>query len=125
PPRPTTPPPNGRRGAQPGLPGGGGTVPAYPAAARRAGLDFLVFLEDFAQLDAGELEQLKAACRQYSDSQLTLYPGYRIDTNTGNHLFLFGTGVVMPPSTVLTQPDRKRFMLQGETAPGVYGITPT
>jgi len=112
-------------GAQTSLTGGSGTVADYAAAARRAGLDFLVFLEDFAQLDATKLEQLKAACRQYSDSQLTLYPGYRIDTNIGNHLFLFGTGVVMPPSTVLTQPDRKRFMLQGETAPGVYGITPT
>ena len=102
-----------------------GTVAQYAAAASQAGLDFLVFLEDFAQLDAAELDQLKADCRQYSDAQLTLYPGYRLDNNIGNHMFLFGAGVVMPPAPVLTGPGQKTFMLQGETSPGVFGSTPT
>src|SRR5262249_23309917 len=75
--------------------------------------------------DAGKLSQLATACRQYSDGHLTLYPGYRIDNNIGNHMFLFGTGVVMPLLQVLTPPARKTFMLQGETAPGIFGLTPT
>src|SRR5262245_20986962 len=77
-------------GAQTSISGGSGSVAQYAAAAKQAGLDFLVFLEDFARLDATKLEQLKSECRQYSDGQLTLYPGYRIDNNIGNHLFLFG-----------------------------------
>ena len=112
-------------GAQTSLSGGTGSVAEYAAAARQAGLDFLVFLEDFARLDAAALDQLKAECRQHSDGRLTLYAGYRIDTNIGNHLFLFGDGAIMPPSTVLTGADRKTFMLQGETSPGVFGMTPT
>jgi hypothetical protein len=112
-------------GAQTSASGGSGTVAQYAAAAKQAGLDFLVFLEDFARLDAAELDQLKAECRQYSDDTLTLYPGYRIDNNIGNHMFLFGDGAIMPPAQVLTGPDQKTFMLQGETSPGVFGITPT
>lgn len=112
-------------GAQTKLSGGQGTVAEYADAARRAGLDFLVFLEDFAKLDERELAQLKADCAAQSDDSLTLYPGYRIDNNIGNHMFLFGPGVIAPPARLLTGPQKKTFMLQGETAPGVFGPTPT
>src|SRR4030095_12752744 len=100
-------------GAQTSLSGGTGSVSEYAAAAKQAGLYFLVFLEDSARLDAAKLEQLKSECRQYSDGQLILYPGYRIDNNIGNHLFLFGDGAIIPPSNVLTGTDKKTFMLQG------------
>src|SRR5262249_26049753 len=63
-------------GAQTRLSGGQGTVADYAAAARQAGLDFVVFLEDFAALDATGLAQLKAECTQQSGAYLTLYPGY-------------------------------------------------
>jgi len=112
-------------GAQTQLSGGQGTVADYAAAARQAGLDFLVFLEDFANLSPSELTQLKAECAAHSDAALTLYPGYRIDNNIGNHMFLFGPGVVAPPPQLLTGPQRKTFMLQGETAPGVFGPMPS
>jgi len=112
-------------GAQTSLTGGTGTVADWANAARAAGLDFLVFLEDFTQLDATKLAQLNAACQQNSDGQLTLYPGYRLDNNIGNHMFLFGNNLALPPAQVLTKPDQQRFMLQGETAPGVFGVTPT
>ena len=111
-------------GAQTSLSGGQGTVADYAAAAKQAGLDFVVFLEDFANLDAPKLAQLKADCTHYSDGELTLLPGYRIDANIGNHLFLFGPGVVSPPARLLTGARGKTFMLQGETAPGVFGPTP-
>lgn len=112
-------------GAQTRLSGGQGTVADYADAARRAGLDFLVFLEDFDKLDERELAQLKADCAAHSDDSLTLYPGYRIDNNIGNHMFLFGPGVIAPPAQLLTGPHKKAFMLQGETAPGVFGPMPT
>src|SRR4029453_6198420 len=73
-------------GAQTRLSGGQGTVADYAEAARQAGLDFLVFLEDFARLDATGLAQLKSECAKHSDAKLPLYPGYRIDNNIGNHM---------------------------------------
>src|SRR5262249_18409745 len=111
-------------GAQTRLSGGQGTVADYAAAARQAGLDFVGFLEDFAAPDATRLAQLKTDCTQQSDAYLTLYPGYRIDNNIGNHMFLFGPGVVAPPRALLTGPNAKTFMLQGETSPGVFGPAP-
>ena len=111
-------------GAQTSRSGGQGTVADYAAAARAAGLDFLVFLEDFSNLDAAKLDELKADCAQSSDARLTLYAGYRMDNNIGNHMFLFGPGVVVPPSRVLTGANQKTLMLQGETAPGVFGVAP-
>src|SRR5262245_481274 len=112
-------------GAQSSLSGGQGTVAEYADAARAAGLDFLVFLEDFANLSERELEQLKADCKAHSDASLTLYPGYWIDNNIGNHMFLFGPGVIAPPPQLLTGPQKKTFMLQGEIAPGVFGNMPS
>jgi len=111
-------------GAQTSLSGGQGTVADYAKAARAAGLNFLVFLEDFTSLDAARLAQLKSDCTQNSDAQLTLYAGYRMDNNIGNHMFLFGPGAALPPSRLLTGASHKTFMLQGETAPGVFGVTP-
>src|SRR5262249_19630242 len=49
-------------GAQTALSGGHGSVADHAAAAKQAGLDFLVILEDFAALDAAKLAQLKADC---------------------------------------------------------------
>jgi hypothetical protein len=111
-------------GAQTSLSGGAGSVADYAAAAKEAGLDFLVFLEDMAQLDDAKLSQLEADCQRYSDATVTLYPGYRMETNIGNHMFAFGRGVVLPPARLLTGPNQTTFMLQGETAPGVFGRTP-
>jgi len=111
-------------GAQTRASDGQGTVADYADAARQAGLDFVVFLENFAALDAAGLAQLKADCAAHSDAQLTLYPGYRIDNNIGNHMFLFGPGVVAPPPALLTGPNKTTFMLQGESSPGVFGPTP-
>jgi hypothetical protein len=112
-------------GAQTRLSGGQGTVAEYANAARQAGLDFLVFLEDFNNLTDQELNQLKADCAANSDASLTLYAGYRLDNNIGNHMFLFGPGVVAPPGQLLTGPHKKTFMLQGESSPGVFGATPS
>ena len=111
-------------GVQTALSSGRGTVADYAAAAKQAGLDFLVFLEDFSALDADKLAHLKSDCQQYSSDAVTLFPGYRIDNNIGNHMFVFGPGTVMPPDRLRTGPGHKTFMVQGETSPGVFGSTP-
>jgi hypothetical protein len=88
-------------GAQTALGSGNGTVTDYAAAAREAGLDFVVFLEDFASLTAAKLETLKQQCRSLSGPDLQLYPGYRLETNTENRIFLFGREVALPPPELL------------------------
>jgi len=91
----------GLLGARSALGSGKGSVAEYAAAAKAAGLDFLVFLEDSRSLTPARLDRLKAECREHSDASLRLLPGYVIDDNIGSHLFLFGDSVVLPPEEVL------------------------
>ena len=107
-------------GAQTMLSGGKGNVKDYAKAARQAGLDFVVFLEDFAKLDEEELQKLKDDCERYSDGEIMLYPGYRIKVNTGNNMFLYGFPVKFPPQQILVGSDKKELMLQYEKEPVVY-----
>ncbi|HXV76135.1 MAG TPA: hypothetical protein VD788_07425 [Candidatus Polarisedimenticolaceae bacterium] len=78
--------------------GGPARVADHAAAARRSGLDFVVFLEPFEQLAPGDLERLHQACRDASGDGLQLFAGYRIETNTGNRLFVFGREAELPPA---------------------------
>ena len=88
-------------GATTGPGGGEGSVAEYAEAARAAGLDFVVFLERFGKLDPAEFERLKADCLEHSDEDLQLYPGYRLETNTGNRIFLFGPEIeLLPPELI-------------------------
>ncbi|HEY3418697.1 MAG TPA: hypothetical protein VGM23_17620 [Armatimonadota bacterium] len=80
-------------GARTALSGGQGTVADYAAAAQRAGLDFVVFLEDFAQLTEPAYRQFEAECKAQSTDKLLLVPGFRIDTNLGTHLFGYGPDI--------------------------------
>ena len=84
-------------GAETALGSGEGTVADHARAARAAGLDFVVFLDEARALDETKLKRLKADCLEHSASDLQLYPGYRIETNTGNRIFLFGREVALPP----------------------------
>ncbi|NOX53153.1 MAG: hypothetical protein GXP27_01685 [Planctomycetes bacterium] len=111
-------------GARTALTGGRGTVAEFAAAAKQAGLHFLVFLEDFRQLTPEKLRQLDEQCRQHSDSELLLVPGYAIDTNVGNHMFFFGYDLPWPRPECLTGPDRKRLNLQYQDADGQYRLRP-
>ena len=83
-------------GAQTALSSGQGTVPDYAAAAKRAGLDFVVFLEEFSALTEAELEQLETECTAHSAAALALIAGYTMRTNLGNHIFFFGAGHKYP-----------------------------
>jgi len=100
-------PPSGARiyrgliGARTSLTSGSGTVADYARAATQAGLDFVVFLEDFEGLSEAKLQRLKSDCEKHSDASLQLFPGYRIDNNTGNHQFFYGRDVALPPRECL------------------------
>lgn len=99
-------------GARTALSSGKGTVAEYAAAARKAGLDFVIFLEDFATLSREDLRTLEAECKKHGNERLALIPGYSIPTNIGCRLMLIGTNPVYPPEDVRTGPDKKVFDLQ-------------
>jgi len=88
-------------GAQTEIGSGRGSVADHARAARRSGLSFVVFLEDFARLDPERLERLKRECARNSGTDLRLWPGYRIETNTGNRMFVYGDGATLPPPVLV------------------------
>ena len=81
---------------------GRGTVAEYAAKARRAGLDFVVFLEDFKALDSAKLEALKAGCEQESTGGFFAVPGYTIEDACGTRWFVYGYRIVLPRADLLS-----------------------
>ena len=59
---------------------------AMVAAAKKNGLDFVVFLERFDLLTPEKLKRLKAKCAKAGDSQCLVLPGYTIDDNRNHSL---------------------------------------
>lgn len=88
-------------GAQTSLGAGEGTVEDHARAAREAGLQFVVFLEEFSRLTPEELKRLVRETQEQSSPDLQLYPGYWLETNTGNRIFLFGPGLEAPPPDLI------------------------
>ncbi|MDB4990629.1 MAG: hypothetical protein JWN04_5807 [Myxococcaceae bacterium] len=99
---------------------GRGTVAEYARAARKAGLDFVVFLEPFDQLEADGLKLLETECEALSGADLRLFPGFSIATNVGNRMFFFGPRVDVPPPSVLTGPKQRTLYIQEQDAAGVF-----
>jgi len=101
-------------GAQTAMTGGRGTVADYAAAARKAGLDFVIFCEQFdKQLTPEKLRELGEQCKKYSDETLLLLPGYTIDTNVGNHMFFSGPDLPWPREDILVGPRKNILKVQG------------
>ena len=99
-------------GARTTVSGGQGSVADYAAAAGRAGLDFVVFLEDFAKLTEPAYRQFEAACKAASTDKLLLLPGLRLDTNLGTHFFAYGPGIPWLKDPQLAGPDKKLLRIQ-------------
>ena len=91
-----------------------------------AGLDFLVFADDFRLLDPAKLERLKNDCQKFSDAKLQLLPGFSIRNNVGNSMFFFSPNPAWIPDRCLSGPDKKTLYVQEEDGKGGYTgyITP-
>jgi len=108
-------------GAQTALTAGKGTVAEYAAAAGKAKLDFVIFMEPFTDLTLQKLRRLGEQCRRHSNDKLLLLPGYTIDTNTGNHMFFWGHDLPWPHRPgLLTGPNKKLLNLQPQDENGKY-----
>ncbi len=107
-------------GAQTALSGGTGTVADYAKAAATAGLDYVVFLEDLANLTPEKLETLKTEVKQNSTDTLQLIAGYRAKCNTGNYVFIFGVNPPWPEDRLLVGPDKRTLNVQYQDATGKW-----
>lgn len=94
-------------GARTSLTVGAGTVEDYVEKASEAGHDFIVFLEDFKQLDEEKLEDLKTACERHTTEEFWAVPGYTFEDVVGCHYFVFGWELELPLEDLLSE-DGKR-----------------
>ncbi|HRT95584.1 MAG TPA: hypothetical protein P5532_14240 [Planctomycetota bacterium] len=89
-------------GARTALSSGTGTVADYVAAAKAAGLSFIVFLEDTLKSDQAKWDKLVAECAAASDKTFAAIPGLTYEDAQGDHLYAFADEVKFPkPSMVL------------------------
>ncbi|MGA2617560.1 MAG: hypothetical protein ABSF26_08130 [Thermoguttaceae bacterium] len=79
----------------------------YVAKAKSLGLDFMVFLEDFAALKPSGFENLKADCRRLSTETFLVLPGFTYQNTDGNYEFVFSDSLQLP-SAMLTDRTGKR-----------------
>jgi hypothetical protein len=107
-------------GAKTSYSSGKGTVKEYADAARKAGLRFVVFLDDFDKLTPEEFATLKADCKKYSDEDLLLLGGFTMDANTGDHMFFYGPDGKWPPEEVRTGPNKTLYDLQPQDKDGKF-----
>jgi hypothetical protein len=87
---------------------GQSTPDEYAAKAKAAGMDFIVFLEDFANLKEDGFNKLKADCRRLSGGGFLAVPGITYQNTDGNNEYAFGNYIKMPSSLLLSS-DGKRF----------------
>ncbi|MGD0092559.1 MAG: hypothetical protein ABSE73_21805 [Planctomycetota bacterium] len=93
-------------GARTALSSGTGTVGDYAKAARGAGLQFLVFLEECAKMDETKWKQLVSDCEAASDAAFAAVPGLVYEDAQGNHLYSFADNVQYPTANMLL-PDKR------------------
>jgi hypothetical protein len=94
-------------GAQSPYSGGIGTVAEWVAAAKAAGLKFLVFLEPLDRISREDYAKLQRDCAAATDDTFFACPGLRYqDVYTKTHCFAYGEKVEYPRANLLT-PDGK------------------
>jgi len=87
---------NGLVGARTALSSGTGSVADYAKAAKAAGLDYIVFLEDSLKMDEEKWKTLVTQCAAVSDDHFGAIPGLTIEDAQGDHLYIIGDNAKLP-----------------------------
>jgi hypothetical protein len=87
--------------------GGSGTVAEWVAAAKAAGLQYLIFVDELGELTGEEYAKLIADCKAATDDTFTAIPGLGAYDTDGVYRFMPGLDRMPSPSR-LTE-DGKRF----------------
>lgn len=106
-------------GARTELSGASGTVADYVTAAKKAGLQFVVFLETFENMTPEKLARLKDQCAKNSTGEFLCIPGLYIKDNRGNHQHYFGMTIVWPDKEYLTADGRMFDVQASKTTSGL------
>ena len=77
-------------GASTAFSDGTGTVAEFATAAKKLGVDFVVFAEDLKTLTEANYRQLIDACRAASSAEFAAVPGVKYLDVDGNHRILIG-----------------------------------
>ncbi|MHB9131538.1 MAG: hypothetical protein ACYDBB_10680 [Armatimonadota bacterium] len=93
-------------GARTALSTGKGTVAEYVKAAKDAGLQFIVFMEDSLKMDEAKWAQLVEQCTANSDEAFLAVPGLTYEDAQGNHLYAFADTVKMLKPEMLLKDGR-------------------
>ncbi|MDD5704654.1 MAG: hypothetical protein PHR35_01925 [Kiritimatiellae bacterium] len=75
---------------------GTSTPDEYVAKAREMGLDYLIFLEDFAALKPSGFMNLKEDCRRLTDQDFLAISGFSYLNTDGNHQYVYGPHLRLP-----------------------------
>ncbi len=98
---------------------GRSTPEEYAQKARAAGLDFIVFLEEMAQLKPDSFESLKRDCRRLSTADFLAIPGVTYQNSDGNHEYVIGESVRLPSKLFLDDQRRLKVYPRGPDKEGV------
>jgi len=96
----------GMIGARTALSSGHGTVADYVKAAKAAGLQYIVFLEDSLKMDQAKWDQLVAQCKASSDAGFLAVPGLTYEDAQGTHHYAFADNVKFPKPDMLLKDGR-------------------
>ncbi len=88
--------PQGVAGLHSYFSGGENSVQEYAAAAKEAGLGFIVFTDPLERLNPEKLEALKKACREVSSDDFYACPGIEFTDGSGIRWIFAGEKVVWP-----------------------------
>ena len=86
-------------GARTALSDGTGTAAQYAAAARGAGLSFIVFNESLEKMTPEKLDRLKRECKQASTTDFYACPGVEFSDDLGNRWAIWSERIVFPPKS--------------------------
>jgi hypothetical protein len=86
-------------GARTALGDGQGTVAEYAAAAKAAGLSFVVFNESLERMTPEKLDRLKAECKRVSTADFYACPGLEFADDLGNRWAIWSERVVFPQAS--------------------------
>lgn len=102
---------------------GAGDVDAYVAAAKEAGLCFLVFSEALDALTEDEFKQLKADCLRVSNDEFYACPGIEFIDPLGLRWATYAERLRYPPPTDTTR-GKTHVMFDGKVLhmPGAYSV---
>ncbi|MBN2641804.1 MAG: hypothetical protein JXR78_09135 [Victivallales bacterium] len=88
-------------GARSNFSSGKGSPEEWVAAAKKHGLRFIVFLEEYTHLTEETFAKLKSECTRLSDENFTAFPGFTIDDEIGNHYFYFSSVIPLPEEELI------------------------